>query len=81
MGLLEKFAKRNQVDIMMFTWVMCMRSNFPTSSVETCMMNFAKKNRKDEPNFNIKSELVKYYRMEEEYREMLRTERDAKNNS
>lgn len=76
MGDLEKFAKRNIVDVMMFTWVMCMRANFPTASVEKCMQNFANKNRKDDLDFNIESELVKYYRMDKEFREMQRSKKD-----
>ena len=74
MAAVHKFAKRNVVDVMMFTWVFCFRANFPTVTIEKGILNFMKHNGITEDQFNLDSERVKYGRMEKEFRDMQRTE-------
>lgn len=68
--MLDKFVRRNVADIMMFTWVNCFRVNFPAVSVEKAIQNFMKHMGLHEDTYNSETAKKKYYRMDEEFRDM-----------
>lgn len=71
--MLCKFYKRNLFDHMMFAHVKCIQHNLPTVTIEKAVLNFIDMYDIDEGEVSAESLRLKYYRMDSEYRETLKT--------
>lgn len=69
----DKFCKRYIADLMLFSWVLSFRRNLPAVTIEKAIHNFYK-HTSPEKDYNVDSEVVKYYRMEQDFNQMQKTE-------
>jgi len=70
---IQKFYKRNQIDILMFGYVNAIMFNLPTTTLERALLNFQKHHRLTEETFNIEANKVTYYRMRDEFIQIEKT--------
>lgn len=70
---IKKFHKRNTSEAVMFGYVSALRFNFPTMTLEKCMLNFLKFHT-IEHDLNFDTAIVTYRRMQDEYIDLQRTD-------
>ena len=72
---LHSFLRADALDKFMFAWVTCLLSNFPGTSIESALLNFAKYYEIE--HINIDSLKVKYHRMKTDFYDYLKTNGSA----
>lgn len=69
---IKKFHKRNTSESVMFGYVSALRFNFPTMTLEKCILNFMKFYNVDN-DLNVDTAIITYRRMNEEFIDLSKT--------
>jgi hypothetical protein len=76
-NLLTKFQNRRRLEDALYFWVTALRSNFKSMTVEQCVLNFFKYMEISEEDWNLKTALTTYNRMQLEAIEDKKSVKDS----